>query len=95
MDGRKDPVWLKYLSEQPGACVLVTFDNKMPLVHTAELKRFKSTVAVVDSKADRGDLVEHEYYRDVVHRWAHRMAAQRPGTIRKYSRTANTRVPLG
>jgi hypothetical protein len=94
MEGRKDPVWLKFLSEQSDACVLVTFDNKMVQVHTAELRRYRNALAIVDSKGDRGGLYEHEYYRDVIHRWAHRMAAQREGMLRKYTRSTNALVTL-
>jgi hypothetical protein len=38
--------------------------------------------------------MEHEYYRDAVHRWVHRMVGQKPGTIRKFTRKAFTSIDL-
>lgn len=76
----KDPVWLYLLSRESHACVLVTYDNKMPVVHADAVRKRGSTLAVIDSKADREGLTVEEYKREVVHRWAHRMAMQQPGT---------------
>lgn len=54
----------------------------------------EGTVSIIDSKADREGLYEHEYYRAVTHRWAHRMATQPAWSIRKYSRKALSTVKL-
>jgi hypothetical protein len=92
--GMKDPVWLYLLSREPTARVLVTFDNKMPTVHRASILRRGSTLAIIDSKADREGLTTEEYKRDVMHRWAHRMAAQQPGTRYKYRLRGRSLIKL-
>jgi len=76
----KDPVWLYIISRQIPACVLVTFDNKMPTRHAFDVLRRNSTIAVIDSKADRKRLTREQYTREVVHRWAHRIANQPRGS---------------
>jgi hypothetical protein len=52
------------------------------------------TLAVVDQRAKRGGLSEEEYYREVIHRWAHRMVVQVPGTVVKYSPARASRIKL-
>lgn len=91
---KQDPAVFKALAEKHEPCVLVAWDNKMPLSHAVALKHFEITLAVVDRKAKRGDLSEQEYYREVIHRWAHRMVFQPPGTVVKYSRTRSAKVEL-
>jgi hypothetical protein len=92
--GFKDPPWLRFLAALPDPCILVTFDNKMPNAHRELLLELGSTVAVIDSRASWGGLEEAEYYRDVTHRWAHRMAAQNYGTVRKYSQISSVELDL-
>jgi hypothetical protein len=58
--------------------VLVTADEGMPREHAELLRRTRLTLAVV---AARGEAAR----RETVHRWAHVMAGQRPGTVRRYS----------
>lgn len=79
----KDPVWLFILSRYSSPSVLVTYDNKMPTVHRSDLARRGTTLAVVDNdkrKWARAGLSREEFSREVVHRWAHRMAEQEPGS---------------
>jgi hypothetical protein len=90
----KDPVWLYILSRQSTPCVLVSFDNKMPTRHRADLIKRGSTVAYIDSKAPRAGLTREQYTREVIHRWAHRMANQKSGTLYKYRLTGRTKVNL-
>jgi hypothetical protein len=90
----KDPVWLYILSRQPVPCVLVSFDNKMARRHRDDLIKRQSTIAWVDSKAPRGGLTREQYTREVIHRWAHRMANQAPGTCYRYRLNGRTRVTL-
>jgi hypothetical protein len=85
----KDPVWLYILSRQLAPCVLISFDNKMPTRHRADLIRRKSTVAYVDSKAPRAGRNREQYTREVIHKW-HRMANQAPGTLYKYRLNGRT-----
>ena len=90
----KDPVWLYILTRQPTACALVSFDNKMPTRHRDDLIKRGSTVAFIDSKAPRAGLTREQYTREVIHRWAHRMANQAPGALFKYRLTGRTRITL-
>lgn len=61
----KDPLWLFILSRRPTPGVLVTFDNDMPTRHRGELLKRGSTLAVIDSKADRKGLSREQYTREV------------------------------
>lgn len=88
----KDGALIKKLAERGVPCVLVTFDNKMHVSHRGQLDFFTTTLAVIDKRADRGDLSGEQYYRDVIHRQAHRMATQGIGTRFRYSRTRRTPV---
>lgn len=92
--GKKDGQLIKALAERHEPCVLIAWDNKMHLAHAEVLRHFDLTLAVVDQYAERGDLTEEEYYREVIHRWAHRMTFQRPGAVVKYSRARASRVTL-
>jgi hypothetical protein len=69
--------------------VLVTWDNKMVAVHKNELARHNTTLAIIDRAAFvRGpyhESQEENYYRDVVHRWLHRIEIMRAGEIRFFS----------
>ena len=75
----KDPLWLYIIARAGVPSVLVSFDNKMPRVHKAAILKRGSTLAIIDSKADRGGRTREEYTREVAHRWAHRMQAQAEG----------------
>jgi hypothetical protein len=90
----KDPVLLYILTRQATTCTLVTFDNRMPTRHPGDILKRNGTLAVVDSKADRRGLTREQYTREVVHRWAHRMAAQSPGTRYKYRLTGRTLITI-
>jgi hypothetical protein len=92
--GVKDPDLIAHLAERCPGCVLITFDNKMVEVHRAALVRHRMTLAIVDSRADREGLDELEYIYDVMHRWVHRIAAQEPGTVRRYSTTGTRRLEI-
>jgi hypothetical protein len=90
----KDPVWLYILSRQPVPCVLVTFDNKMPTRHRSDLLRRGTALAVIDSRANRQGRTREQYTREVIHRWAHRIAAQAPGTRYRYRLTGRSLITL-
>jgi hypothetical protein len=69
-----------------GDCVLVTWDNKMPVVHAAELEHHAVTLAVVDRRPyhRRWSGSEDAYVRDVVHRCLHRIETQPVRTVKVY-----------
>jgi hypothetical protein len=84
----EDPPLLKLVHDKLEPAVLVTFDNRMPLQHAALLAQYKTTLAVVDKDAEPAELTREEYWREVIHRHAHRMAEQDPGSQFKYRRRA-------
>ena len=90
----KDPRWLYIIARSGVPSVLVTFDNKMPRVHRNAILKLNSTLAVIDSKADRGGRTREEYTREVVHRWAHRMQEQPQGSRYMYRLSRRTLVTL-
>jgi len=59
--------------------VLVTTDDALPREHGALLRASNLAVALVG--AGRGEA----YKRETVHRWAHVMASQPAGTVRRYT----------
>jgi hypothetical protein len=90
----KDPVWLYILTRQTVAWVLVTFDDAMPMRHRTELLRRGSTLAVIDSKADRKGRTREEYTREVIHRWAHRMVTQAGSSRFRYRLSGRSAITL-
>ena len=61
-----------------GDVVLVTADEAMPREHRALLREHRVTVAVVHADGEAAK-------RETVHRWAHVMATQPRGSVRRYS----------
>jgi GTP:adenosylcobinamide-phosphate guanylyltransferase len=83
---------LKALASGLSPCVFVTWDNKMPKVHAADLRHHRSTLAVINRSGFRvWTGTEESYVRDVVHRWLHRIELQEDPVV-LYS-TANSRLP--
>jgi hypothetical protein len=64
--------------EATGDRVLVTAQGDLPREQAGTLRRTRATVAVVHADGEAAK-------RETVHRWAHVMAAQPPGTVRRYS----------
>lgn len=60
---------------------MVTFDNKMAIEHRALLDQHGTTLAVVDKLGRPAHLTAEQYWRDVIHRHAHRIASQPAGTL--------------
>lgn len=84
----KDPSLLEILAERPEPWVLVTGDDKMPEEHAEVIAELRPTIATVDPRRDeqyQAPDQEDAWNREVVHKWAHKMATQAPGTIRRYS----------
>jgi hypothetical protein len=65
--------------------VLVTADDAMPAEHGGVIARLGATIATIDPAMPTSYATQAHWNRDVVHRWAHAMAEQRRGTIRRYS----------
>jgi hypothetical protein len=84
----KDPELLMSLAEYFGdePWVLVTGDDKMPAVHPDVIQEVGATLATVDGRRPPTYLDDEDGWgREVVHRWAHLMEKQTPGSIRRYS----------
>lgn len=87
LNGKKDGALIKALSEDREPCVLVTWDNRMPMAHRAAPKHFGVTLAIVDRKDwYASGMPEEHFYRDVIHRWLHKIEKQESGTARFYAR---------
>jgi hypothetical protein len=80
----KDPPLLKLIHETLEPAVLVTYDQKMAVEHRVLLDRYGTTLAVVDKRSRPEDLTLEQYWRDVIHRHAHRFAVQSAGTRLTY-----------
>lgn len=83
----KDEPLLRALVDQcgdPSEWVLVTGDDAMPDDHGDVLAELRVTLATIDPRRPVGTK-EPEWRRDVIHRWAHAMAAQDAGSTRRYS----------
>jgi len=92
LDTLKDGAVLKTLAAAFGPCVLVTWDNKMPKVHAADVRHHSSTLAVVNRTGFRNWAgTEDSYVRDVIHRWLHRIEHQEDQVV-LYS-TSGPRLP--
>jgi hypothetical protein len=94
----KDPLLLRSLFRDHPECVLVTADDNMPLNHPLIIQEVGATIATIEpwERRKREPLVLPEFMsadeawkREVVQRWAHSMAIQEAGTVRRYSRETN------
>ena len=92
LSGTKDPDLFPVLAAQPDPVVLVTYDNAMPLVHADDLKEHDITLAVVDKEGVPPNLTVEQYWRDVIHRFAHQMGEQVKATWWKYRATTRRRI---
>ena len=72
--------------------VLVTYDNAMPLEHGEWLRNVGATLAVIDSGKQPAELKPVQYWREVIHRHAHRFVAQPRGSWWRYWRESRRRL---
>ena len=90
--GLADPEWLEIVGNLSPPAVLVTFDNAMPLEHEPWLRSLRVTLAVIDSRNRPPSLTPEQYWREVIHRHAHRFPDQEPGSWWKYHRGTRRRI---
>ncbi|MBA2381724.1 MAG: hypothetical protein H0V73_06405 [Chloroflexi bacterium] len=82
--GTLDPDLVTSLVQRFGSeVVLVTANESMPVEHADVLRETAITVAVIDGA--HSDVHQDAWKRETVHRWAHVMEEQEPGTVRRYS----------
>lgn len=97
--GKGDP---DVISEVAGwtDVVLVTNDDNMPSEHGALLSRSGLTLAVIAPRRNRTFTIQ-SWERETVHRWAHLIATQAPGSLVRYTPFGHSiwrprrRSPLG
>lgn len=71
--------------------VLVTCDDRMPFVHKDAVSRYRPTIATVDGEWERIcakhdlSLSQDQFRHETVHRWAHAIAEQVAGEVRRYN----------
>lgn len=80
----KDPPLLRLINVDLEPAVLVTYDHKMPVQHRALLDKCGTTLAVVAKDRLPPHLTLEEYWREVIHRHAHRLADQAAGSQMLY-----------
>ena len=104
-----DPDVLETVFRKFPQAVLVTGDDRMPEAHPSVIAELEATIATIEpwERRSRPPLAEHDVFapdelwkREVVQRWAHVMAGQERGSIRRYSHrqavwTPNIRNPQG
>jgi hypothetical protein len=72
----------------------VTYDNNMPIEHAGLIRKYDTTLAVIDKDARPATgLTEEQYWREVIHRHAHRFADQ-PRATRFLYRCSNRRTTI-
>lgn len=84
-----DPPLLRRLTEVLAGedWTLVTADDAMPAEHADEIAELGLTIATVRTQWQPSGIDQENAKREVVHRWAHVMAKQPAGSIRRYSAT--------
>jgi LmbE family N-acetylglucosaminyl deacetylase len=92
--GTTDPELIKMLGKKKEDVVLVTYDNHMAVEHADPLREAGIALAVIDSAGKPEDMTLDEYWRDVIHRQAHRFANQEPGSLWRYRRNGRRRITL-
>jgi hypothetical protein len=86
--GAADPLVIATVSSWTDV-VLVTSDDNMPSEYERLLAESRLTLAVVAPRSDRSFTVQ-AWERETVHRWAHVMATQPPGSLVRYTPFAHS-----
>lgn len=88
-----DPDLLRALADYFGdePWVLVTGDDSMPAVHAEVIAEVHATLATVDRRRPPGYDDDDAWGREITHRWAHVMARQTSGSIRRYGENGGRR----
>ncbi len=91
-NGLEDPEWLQVVANLSLPSVLLTYDNAMPVGHGPWLRSLDVTLAVIDSRQPLRHLTPEQYWRDVIHRHAHRFVTQEPGSWWRYRTRGGRRL---
>jgi hypothetical protein len=96
LDRLLDDPFLLSLAERDDEWVLVAADDKMPLEHAETVRETSATIATVDglwrafSQRHGLSRTQEQFKRDSIHRWAHVIAEQRPGEVRRYTPSSHS-----
>ncbi|MEA2385539.1 MAG: hypothetical protein QOH72_5510 [Solirubrobacteraceae bacterium] len=82
--GANDAELLNRLAGDHDDWILITADDRMPLDHGDTIDALAATIATVDPRR-RGGYNVDQWRREIVHRWAHAIHEQEPGTVLRYS----------
>jgi hypothetical protein len=99
LKGTPDPELIRRVFGLFDDPVLVTADDFMPAEHGAVLASEDATVATIKPWVEAEGYIDEwdgqsrrtqgEWEEEIVHRWAHAMQTQRPGTVRRYGLAAH------
>lgn len=90
-----DEPMLDKLAQRADPWVLVTGDDHMPEEHAAKVAEVGATIATVDGDVEGWNqshgkaLTQDQFRKETVQRWAHVIARQGPGEIRRYNPTTS------
>src|SRR5215210_8338833 len=84
LKGANDVELLTRLAGDHDDWILVTADDRMPLDHAETIEALGATIATVGPRR-RGGYNVDQWRREIVHRWAHAIHEQEPGTVMRYS----------
>lgn len=93
--GLLDEAVLELLAALAYPWVLVTADDKLPFEHAEAVVRLGATIATIDGEWEAHcsrhelDLNQDQFQKDSIHRWAHSMASQEQGTVRRLTPATN------
>lgn len=96
MTGMLDGDVLSQLASLKCDWIFITGDDRMPFEHSEVIERFGATIATIDGEwekcctANGLNLTQQEFNHETVHRWAHVMAEQTEGQVRRYSPLKNS-----
>ena len=86
-----DPELLRGVTRRMGdqPWILVTADDYLPAEHAELVAELGVTIATVQAQGRSRGVDEERFARETCHRWAHSMARQSAGAVRRYSPEAN------
>jgi len=90
--GTKDPEWLQVVANLAAPSALVTFDNAMPIEHAERLRNLGVTLAVIAARNRPPGRTLEQYWREVIHRHAHLITSQQPGSWWRYRQGGRRRI---
>lgn len=91
-----EPMLRKIAADIKRPWVLVTADDMMPAEHADVIEEIEATIATIDGEWEKCcnahdlNLTQDQFSKEAIHRWAHIIAALRPGEIRRLTPVSHT-----